>query len=106
MIDEDAWWMMVVEDNKLVGIITENDIAKAMSQFRDVVKTHYQDSRIKKLVVDDIMVTDIVFVRTSTPCDEAVGLMLKHDVEGVPVFDQTDALVGMITQNTILRKLE
>jgi len=38
MIDEDAWWMMVVEDNKLVGVITENDIAKAMSQFRDVVK--------------------------------------------------------------------
>jgi CBS-domain-containing membrane protein len=32
--------------------------------------------------------------------------MLKHDVKGVPVFDQTDALVGMITQNTILRKLE
>jgi predicted transcriptional regulator len=106
MIDEDAWWMMVVEDNKLVGVITENDIAKAMSQFRDVVKTHYQDSRIKKLVVDDIMVTDLVFVRTSTPCDEAIDLMLKHDVKGVPVFDQTDALVGMITQNTILRKLE
>lgn len=106
MIDEDAWWMMVVEDNKLVGIITENDIAKAMSQFRDIVKAHYQDSRIRKLVVDDIMVTDIVFVRTNTPCDEAVDLMLKHDVEGVPVFDQTDAIVGMITQNTILRKLE
>jgi Mg/Co/Ni transporter MgtE len=32
--------------------------------------------------------------------------MLKHDVEGVPVFDQTDAMVGMITQNTILRNLE
>jgi predicted transcriptional regulator len=106
MIDEDAWWMMVVEDSKLVGIITENEIAKAMSQFRDVVKSHYQDSRVRKLVVDDIMVTDIAFVRTSTPCVEAVDLMLKHDVEGVPVFDQTDAIVGMITQNTILRKLE
>jgi Mg/Co/Ni transporter MgtE len=52
------------------------------------------------------MVTDIAFVRTSTPCVEAVDLMLKHDVEGVPVFDQTDTMVGMITQNTILRKLE
>jgi CBS-domain-containing membrane protein len=77
-----------------------------MSQFRDVVKSHYQDSRVRKLVVDDIMVTDIAFVRTSTPCVEAVDLMLKHDVEGVPVFDQTDAMVGMITQNTILRNLE
>jgi len=106
MIDEDEWWMMVVEDTKVVGIITENDIAKAMSQFRDIVKPHYQDSRVRKLVVEDIMVTDIVFVRTSTPCVEAVDLMLKHDVEGLAVFDQTDAMVGMITQNTILRKLE
>ena len=106
MIDEDAWWMMVVEDSKVVGIITENDIAKAMSQFIGVVKPHYQDSRVRKLVVDDIMITDIVFVRTSTPCIEVVDLMLKHDVEGVAVFDQTDAMVGMITQNTILRKLE
>jgi predicted transcriptional regulator len=106
MIDEDAWWMMVVEDSKLVGIITENDIAKAMSQFRDLVKPHYQDSRVRKLVVDDIMVSDIVFVRMSTPCVDAVDLMLKHDVEGVAVVDQTDTMVGMITQNTILRKLE
>jgi len=106
MIDEDAWWMLVVEDNKVVGIIAENNIAKAMSQFRDVVKPHYQDSRVRKLVVDDIMVTDFVFVRTSTPCVEVVDLMRKHDVEGVVVLDQTDAMVGMITQNTILRKLE
>jgi predicted transcriptional regulator len=106
MIDENAWWMMVVEDSKLVGIITENDIAKAMSHFRDVVSPHYQDARVRKLVVDDIMITDIVFVRTSTPCIEAVDLMLKHDVEGVPVLDQTDEMVGMITQGTILRTLE
>ena len=30
MIDENVWWMAVVEDEKLVGIITENDVAKAM----------------------------------------------------------------------------
>jgi len=106
MIDEDEWRMMVVEDGKLVGFITENDIANAMSQFRDVVKPHYQDSRVRKLIVDDIMATDVVFVRTGTPCVHAVDLMLKHDVEGVAVFDQTDAMVGMITQQTILHNLE
>ena len=106
MIDENAWWMVVVEDDKLVGIITENDIAKAMSQFRDAVQPHYQDSRVRKLLVDDIMIADIVFARTETPCVEVVELMVKHDVEGVPVLDLTDAMVGMITQSTVLRKLE
>ena len=106
MIDENAWWMMVVDDDQLVGIITENDIAFAMNQFRDVVKPQYQDSRVRKLVTDDIMVTDVVFVRTNTPCIEVVEIMLKNDVEGVPVLDLTDSMVGMITKNTILRNLD
>jgi predicted transcriptional regulator len=106
MIDERAWWMVVVEDDKLVGIITENDIAKAMSQFRDVVRSHYQDSRVRKLLVDDIMIADIVFARTNTACVEVVELMLKHDVEGVPILDLTDTMVGVITQSTVLRKLD
>jgi predicted transcriptional regulator len=106
MIDENAWWMVVVEDDKLVGIITENDIAKAMSQFRDLVRAHYQDSRMRKLLVGDIMVADVVFARTNTPCVDVVDLMLKHDVGGVPILDLNDTMVGVITQSTVLRKLE
>jgi predicted transcriptional regulator len=106
MIDENVWWMAVVEDEKLVGIITENDVAKVMSQFRDVVRSQYQDSRVRKLLVGDIMVADVVFARTNTPCAEVVDLMLKHDVEGVPILDLTDTMVGVITQSTVLRKLE
>jgi predicted transcriptional regulator len=106
MIDENAWWMAVVEDDKLVGIVTENDIAKAMSQFRDVVQSQYQDSRVRKLLIGDIMVADVVFARTNTPCVDVVDLMLKHDVEGVPILDLTDTMVGVITQSTILRQLE
>jgi len=106
MIDENAWWMAVVEDDKLVGIITENDIAKAMSQFRDIVKSQYQDSRVRKLLVGDIMVSDVLFARTNTPCVEVIDLMLKHDVEGIPILDLTDTLVGVIKQSTVLRNLE
>ncbi|MGZ5521236.1 MAG: CBS domain-containing protein [Halobacteriota archaeon] len=106
MIDENTWWMAVVEDDKLVGIITENDIAKAMSQFRDDVRSQYQDSRVRKLLVSDIMVADVVFARTNTPCVDVVDLMLEHDVEGVPILDLNDTMVGVITQSTVLRKLE
>jgi CBS domain-containing protein len=106
MIDENKWWMTVIEQDKLVGIITENDIAKAMSQFRDVVKSHYQNSRVRKLLVDDIMVADVVFARTNTLCEAVVDLMLKHDVEGVPILNPDDAVVGVITQSTVLRNLD
>ncbi len=106
MIDETVWWMMVVDGDQLIGIITENDIARAMSQFRDIVKQQYQDARVTRLVIDDIMVTDMTSVRTNTPCVEVVDTMLKNDVEGVPVLDLTDAMVGMITKGTILKNLD
>ncbi len=106
MIDQSTWWMMIVEDSQLIGIITESDIARAMSQFRDVVKQQYQDARVRRLVVDDIMVTDMTSVRTNTPCVEVVDAMLTNDVEGVPVLDLNDATVGMITKGTILKHLD
>jgi predicted transcriptional regulator len=106
MVDQNRWWMVVVENDKLVGIITENDIAKALSQFRDIVKSHYQDARLRKLLVGDIMASEVVFAKTNTSCVEVIELMLKHDVEGVPILDANDAMVGAITQSTILRNLE
>ncbi len=105
MIDQSTWWIMVVEDDQLIGVITESDIARTMSQFRDIVKQQHQDARVRRLVVDDIMVTDLTSVRTNTPCVEVVDTMLTNDVEGVPVLDLTDVMAGMITKGTILKNL-
>jgi len=105
MIDENAWWMMAVDDDKLAGVVTESDIAKALSKFRDLVKEKYQDARVRKIIVDDVMTADVISVWTNTPCEEVVAIMLEKDVEGVPVLDLNDTLVGMITKNTILKNL-
>ncbi len=105
MIDEQAWWMIAVDEGKLVGIVTESDIAKAMSKFRDLVKEKYQDARVRKMIVDDVMTTDVTSVWTNTPCEEMVAVMLEKDVEGVPVLDLKGALVGMATRDTVLKNL-
>ncbi|HYA60586.1 MAG TPA: CBS domain-containing protein [Candidatus Acidoferrum sp.] len=105
MIDEDAWWMMAVDDGKLAGVVTESDIAKALSKFRDLVKEKYQDARVRKIIVDDVMTADVISVWTNTPCEEVVAVMLEKDVEGVPVLDLKETLVGMITKGTILKNL-
>ncbi len=105
MIDEQAWWMIAVDDDKLAGIVTESDIAKAMSKFRDLVKEKYQDSRVRKIIVDDVMTADVISVWTNTPCEEVVAIMLEKDVEGVPVLDLKGTLVGMVTKDTILKNL-
>lgn len=55
ILDKNIGRLPVIENGKLVGIIAEDDIAFAMRSFRDLVADNQQDSRIKNLLVGDIM---------------------------------------------------
>jgi CBS domain-containing protein len=103
MLDEDIGRMPVIENSQLVGIITESDIARAMEAFRHLVPGHQQDSRIRNLVVGDVMSVNVKFVLTNTPVSEVIGLMLKEDICGVPVLNDRDELVGIITRRDVIR---
>ena len=85
ILDKNIGRLPVIENGKLVGIIAEDDIAFAMRSFRDLVADNQQDSRIKNLLVGDIMTRSVVSVHTNTPLSDAVNTMLEHDVGGVPV---------------------
>ena len=52
-----------------------------MRSFRDLVADNQQDSRIKNLLVGDIMTRSVVSVYTNTPLSDAVKTMLEHDLE-------------------------
>ncbi len=105
LLDNDIGRLPVMEDGKLVGIVTETDIAKAMKAFRDVVSGNKQDSRIKNLIVEDIMKRGIKTVYTNTPSDDVVDLILKENIGGVPVINLEEDMKGFITRRSFLRTL-
>jgi len=105
MLDENIGRLPVVEEELLVGIVTEQDIAKAMRAFRDLVPSHQQDNRIKKLLVEDIMRRQVTIVRMDTPIGDVVRTMLEEDIGGMPVLDGNDELTGIITRRSIIRVL-
>jgi CBS domain-containing protein len=51
----------------------------------------------------DIMTTDVVYVKRNTPIYEAMELMRKNDITGVPVVEDDMTLVGMLTEKDLLR---
>ena len=51
----------------------------------------------------DIMTEDIISVRKDTPVYEAVELMAKHGISGMPVVEDDMTLVGILTENDVLR---
>jgi CBS domain-containing protein len=54
-------------------------------------------------VVADHMHGDPIVVRADAPLTEAVALMDRHHVHGLPVVDHTGALVGVLSQTDLNR---
>ncbi|HII06236.1 MAG TPA: CBS domain-containing protein [Methanotrichaceae archaeon] len=98
MLDQDVGRLPVMENEKPVGIISERDVAKSLRAFRDLVPSNQQESRIKNVLVSDVMSRGVKSIKIDTPLDEARKKMLEEDLGGMPVLNQNNELVGMLTR--------
>lgn len=88
MINETVTHLPVVdEDLRLVGIVTSWDICKAITG-------HYGK-------VGEIMTKDVVTVNLEDDIQLAAQEMKKHDISALPVLDDSNRLVGLITVESI-----
>ncbi|HUW20332.1 MAG TPA: CBS domain-containing protein [Sedimentisphaerales bacterium] len=51
----------------------------------------------------NIMTTEIITVKADTPIYQAVELMVRNDITGIPVVDDDMTLVGILTEKDVLR---
>jgi CBS domain-containing protein len=105
ILEKDIGRFPVMENGKLVGMITEEDVAKAMEAFRDLVSGNQQDSRIKNLIVEDIMKTGVKTVYTNTPVTDVVRIMLENNFGGLPVLNLEEEMAGFITRKNLIDSL-
>jgi acetoin utilization protein AcuB len=91
----------VVQDSELVGIITDRDIRSFLS---GSLLTNL-DAREKALntKVREIMTTDPLTLSPDDDLQEAVALFVEEKIGGMPVVDETEGLVGIITYVDLLR---
>ena len=92
----------VVEDGKLVGLVTRNMIAEATPRSATPLTLwgiHYALSCIK---VRDVMITDVVTVRPDDTIKDIVTLSGKHEIGTFPVVDENGNLVGILTNTDLL----
>ncbi|MBX7212852.1 MAG: CBS domain-containing protein [Thermoflexales bacterium] len=94
----------VLENGKLVGIVTLGDIREAEPSAATTLSVWELNYLLDTLTVDKIMRRNIVSVTPRTSIREAASLMLAHKVSGMPVVDN-DRLVGVITESDIFRML-
>src|SRR5947199_2844273 len=94
MRDENVGLAPVVEGDRLVGTVTDRDIAiRVVAEGRDPESTK----------VTEIASTDLVTVAPQQDLDEALRLMAKHQVRRLPVVEDSGRLVGVVAQADVAR---
>ncbi|KKL06497.1 hypothetical protein LCGC14_2595430 [marine sediment metagenome] len=53
--------------------------------------------------ISNIMSTDMVTIGLRTPITKVIELLLKHNINSVPVFDENMSLLGVVTKKDLLK---
>src|SRR5919205_187096 len=97
MRDEDVGVAPIVEGDKLVGVLTDRDVAvRVVAEGRDPEST----------TVAEVASKDVVTIDPQQDLDEALRLMAKHQVRRLPVVEEDGRLVGVVAQADIAREAD
>lgn len=91
----------VVEDGKLVGIVTDRDLMRVSPSAATTLSRYEINSLLAKIKILDIMSKSVIFVNESAPIEEAAFLMSRNRIRGLPVISDVGTVVGVITENDI-----
>lgn len=104
MITEDIARLPVLEQKKLVGIISDIEIAFALASLKKSFSLGKQKHHLDELLVRDAMRTPVIWTAPFVTIADAAQIMMKHNVGALPVLDN-DVLVGMVTRTDLLRTI-
>jgi len=96
---------VVIEDNKLVGIVTDRDIRSTMpsSLFKELECTLEEKNSICQLKVKDIMTPDPMSISLLDTIQDAMLLIQGERIGALPVVDEDGKLKGIISIRDLLR---
>lgn len=94
----------VVDDLKRVrGIITAEDIGKASPSDASTLSRYEANYLLGRLKVRDIMSRMVITVDAEDTIEYVAYKLYKHKVNALPVVDENNKLVGIISQTDIFR---
>ena len=95
----------VVDDGKLVGMITERDLIGAAASKIFGLKQASKSALLKTVRIKDVMKKRVITVTPDTSIKDAVHLMAEKKIGCVPVVSD-GSLVGLVTTTDVLRYVE
>jgi CBS domain-containing protein len=95
MREEDVGLAPIVEGDRLIGMLTDRDIATRVSA---------QGRNPDQVKVREVASTQLVTVDPQQDLDDALRMMAKHQIRRLPVVDEDGMLIGVVAQADIARR--
>jgi CBS domain-containing protein len=94
MRDENVGLAPIVEGDRLIGTVTDRDIAiRVVAEGKDPTQT----------TVREAASTNVVTIDPQQDLNEALRLMAQHQVRRLPVVEEDGRLVGVVAQADVAR---
>ncbi|SMF57902.1 acetoin utilization protein AcuB [Alteromonadaceae bacterium Bs31] len=95
--------LLVEEDNKLLGVISDRDVLAHLSPFIGTEQERENDRTQMDLKVRDIMSTELITVDSETIVDCASILLLENNISCLPVVQDDLSIEGILSWKDILQ---
>jgi acetoin utilization protein AcuB len=96
---------VVDKGGKVVGIVTDRDLRDASPSKATTLDVYELNYLLSSMKIRDIMTREIVYVRPDETAEFAALLMLENKISSLPVVNNKNRLVGIITQTDIFKLL-
>ncbi len=102
--------MPVIQDGKMLGIISDKDLIHAAPSDATSLSVWEINYLVSRIHVKDVMTTNVLSVTEDTPIEEAARIMADNKIGGLPVMSDDarpggGGVVGLITETDLFKIL-
>jgi CBS domain-containing protein len=104
MIDENIARLPVIDMGKLVGIISDTEIAFALAKVKRSFPLGRQKHQLDELLAEDVMKVSVIWTEPSVTASDAAKIMIKNNIGALPLIEN-NAVVGIVTRTDLLKTI-
>lgn len=95
--------ILVVEKNKIFGVISDRDLLKATSPFLNTLSEQSRDVNTLRIRVHQIMSRKPITVTKETSLEDAVRLLIRKNISCLPVISPDGRIEGIVTWKDLFK---
>lgn len=118
MVTHDVAGVAVVENGEIVGIITESDVIARQKDVEEPTSVPFFDAifvadagrqyedeirRILAINAGQLMTSPVTSVKSAANLEQIATIMLNHDVHPLPVVDEHNSYIGIVSRRDLVR---